>query len=828
MAEEYIAHVRDTDQRVQTVAEHLLETAALARAFASKLGIPDAGELVGLVHDLGKHSKEFQDYIRSATDLLDPDEDEEVIDAERMKGKVDHSTAGAQHVWRGLSGKGQLGEIIGQIASLCVASHHSGLIDCLITHPSEGVKDDFSRRMSKSEEKSHLGEVIGKADERIATRVQAILKDNALIGTMKKVIASIINSSPEKDDKEQVAQLKIGLLVRFLFSCLIDADRQSSADFEKPRAAKGRQLGRYTSWEELVARLETHLEKMLPLYPIDETRREVSSHCLAAAQKEKGIFTLTVPTGGGKTLASLRFALHHVSKHSLDRIVFVLPFTTIIDQNADVVRKILEPADVPEEHGRVVLEHHSNLGPEVQGWREKLLTENWDAPVVYTTSVQFLEALFGRGTRGARRMHQLARAVIIFDEIQSLPIRCVHLFNNAINFLVDQCGSTVVLCTATQPLLGRVDSKKGAARLTESSEIIPDVQRFFDALERVRVVDQRKDAGWSETEIVELAIREAGSAGSCLVVVNTKKSAKALYRSLQQHEKIVLFHLSTSMCPAHRRRTLREIQVCLGREQPVICVSTQLIEAGVDIDFGAVIRFSAGLDSVAQAAGRCNRNGRRSIGYVYIVNPAEENLQSLDDIRVGKERAERVQRDFHERPANFPGGLIGPAAMNWYYENYFFARKDQMDYPVKADRAGRDDTLLSLLSSNTLAMGEYERRYRKMPAVYLRQSFMTAANAFQVIDTPTQGVVVPFDKEGNQIIAELCSRFEVEKQHALLHRAQQYTVNVFPNEFRRLQEEGALNEIQKGTRIYCLSQAYYSTDFGLSTEPVAKEDFLNA
>ena len=307
---------------------------------------------------------------------------------------------------------------------------------------------------------------------------------------------------------------------------------------------------------------------------------------------------------------------------------------------------ILEPSDDPISEGRIVLEHHSDLTPEQQGWREKMLSENWDAPVVYTTMVQFLETLFGAGTRGARRMHQLANSVLIFDEIQTLPVRCVHLFNNAINFLVEQCGSTVVLCTATQPLLDRVDVKKGSIRVPDGNEIMPDLKALFDDLKRVEVVNSRKPSGWANGEIADLSIKEAHRADSCLVIVNTKKAAQTLYNLAKDQDGMDVYHLSTDLCPAHRKDKLAEIKAKLeeintkqGNAVKLLCFSTQLIEAGVDVDFGAVIRSTAGLDSIAQAAGRCNRNGNREIGIVHVVNPQDENLDMLPDIKIGKEKA---------------------------------------------------------------------------------------------------------------------------------------------------------------------------------------------
>ena len=490
----------------------------------------------------------------------------------------------------------------------------------------------------------------------------------------------------------------------------------------------------------------------IPKTAVNKIRTEVSDQCLLASKKGKGIYTLTVPTGGGKTLASLRFALHHAEQHQLDRIVYIIPFTTIIDQNAEVVRDILETNDT--EKGRIVLEHHSNIGSERQTWKEKLLTENWDAPVVYTTMVQFLEAFFGGGTRGARRMHQLAQSVLVFDEIQTLPVRCVHMFCNAINFLVNQCGSSIILCTATQPLLGKVNPLRGALALTPAKEIVADVQKLYSDLKRVNVLDSRKPCGWTDEEIAELAVHEVEKTGSCLIIVNMKKSARSLFAAIRGKTAAECFHLSTGMCPAHRKKVLNAIRERIKPENnlPTICVSTQLIEAGVDVDFGSVIRYNAGLDSIAQAAGRCNRNGIRDCGTVYIVNPAEEKIDCLKDIAIGREKTERVLSDFKDNPEQYKNDRIGPDLLAWYYRNYFFERKKDMEYPVSSRENGRDDTLLNLLSINQLSIQDYKRTHNnEYPPLELRQSFMTAEKLFKSIDAPTHSVIVQYEEAGRNL-----------------------------------------------------------------------------
>ncbi|MBK8801299.1 MAG: CRISPR-associated helicase Cas3' [Fibrobacteres bacterium] len=819
-----IAHTRDGEH--QTLESHLQGVAELSRQAASKLALCKAGELIGLVHDLGKYSQAFQAYIQSAACILNQDEDEEYVDASALKGKIDHSSAGAQYIWNALSKMGALEERIAQVLALCVASHHSGLIDCLDV---EGG-DNFSRRMAKATQKTHLDEVGRVADSEILARANELLGNPELVTELRSVIGKILARNRETHKgQHRNAQQQIGLAVRFLFSSLIDADRIDTSNFEHKRIKSYRQNGNYSEWPVLIERLERKLAAMSPTRPIDYLRRDISQHCLDAASRPGGTYTLTVPTGGGKTLASLRFALHHASQRKLDRIIYIIPFTSIIEQNAQAVRDILEPIDVPADQGKIVLEHHSNITPEQQTWREKILCENWDAPVIYTTMVQLLEALFGAGTRGARRVHQLANAVLIFDEVQTLPIKCTHLFNNAINFLAEQCNSTIVLCTATQPLLHKVEAEKGAIRLAEQHEIMPDVHQLFADLKRVGVCDQRKPGGWDVAEVAQLALDEKSRAGSCLVIVNTKRAAQAIFEQCRaQVDQSEAFHLSTDMCPAHRKDELTKVRARLASGLPTLCISTQLIEAGVDVDFGVVIRYLAGLDSIAQAAGRCNRNGRPEPGIVHIINPRpeDEKLTSLPDIAKGRDIALRVLDDFARMPQRYADNLFGPMALDDFYRYYFFERKNEMDYPVPASAFGRDDTIANLLAENSGAVADSHRKHGRVPERLLNQSFMAAAKAFKAIDAPTQGVVVPYGSEGADIIGRLFAAFDVELDGLLLRRAQQFTVNVFPHQLDKLKTAGAILEVKPETRIMTLDPRYYSPQFGLSTEPVSAMEAL--
>lgn len=812
----FAAHYRESDGTAQSLQEHLEGCSTLAKAFAGKIGLSSFGELIGLLHDFGKYTDVFQAYLLSAVGNLNPDDDE-YVDAKGMKGKIDHSSAGAQYVWEFLPKKDHLRRIAGQIMSLCIASHHSGLMDCLSP---DGI-DIFSRRMAKPKDKTHLEEAGIKVDASIQCHANELLASTTIENELRRRLESLWRDKPSPE----ICAFMLGLLVRFVFSALIDADRLNSADFENVAAACARYNGCYPEWSVLVVKLEAHLAGFKAGNQVDKIRSEISLSCLNFASREKGIFQLTVPTGGGKTLASLRFALHHAKHHKMDRIIYVVPYTTIIDQNAKVVRSILENKEhQPVTSGKlIVLEHHSNLTPERDTWQSKLLSENWDAPIVYTTVVQFLETLFAASTRGARRMHHLANTVIIFDEIQSIPIRTVHLFNNAINFLVKQCESSVVFCTATQPLLNEVDVRKGAVELSVNHQIMPDISKLFKDLRRVEVDDKRKTGGWSEDDVANEAQQELENTGSVLIIVNTKAQAREIYKRCKQITGEI-FHLSTSMCPAHRMDVLDKVKECLNPDnsKPVICVSTQLIEAGVDVDFGSVIRYLAGLDSITQAAGRCNRNGLRQTGRVVVVNPANENLDKLPDIRTAKEKAERVLDEYRNSPLSFDNDRISPTAMTRYYRYHFFDRKHEMDYPVSSKEVGRDDTLLSLLSTNVLSVNAYTRTNNMAPPIDIRQSFKTAAEAFKVIEAPTEGVIVPYGDEGKRIITGLFStagRFE--KKYELLKAAQRYSVNMFPYEIAKLRQTGSLREVLEGSGILCLDPQHYSNEFGASVERVA-------
>ena len=827
---DYIAHVRKADGQPQFLQTHLTETAEIAKLLAAKLDLDQAGELLGLMHDFGKYSRKFQKYIHDETSLFNPDLDDE--ESTPNGSKVDHSTAGAQWAYRELRKFGAaqgIGELFGQMLGLCIASHHGeGLIDCL---DGEG-NPKWIERFNKTDELTHLVECERNADEVVQQKAYELAGEN-LIRSLLNAVKPILSNQTINN---KIKEFYLGCLTRFLFSCLIDADRINSSDFEREAQKEVRHLAEKPDWQSAIDKLEAKLAGFENRYPIDEIRRRISDDCLKRAVDFQGIYTLTVPTGGGKTLASLRYALHHAQKHNLDRIIYIIPYTSIIDQNAQAVREIL---------GEYwILEHHSNLEPEKQSWQDKLLSENWDKPIVFTTMVQFLDAWFGGGTRGARHIHPMTNSVLIFDEIQTLPVKCVHLFCNVLNWLTTFGKSTAVLCTATQPLLGESGLRnfpegkreriaaRGLLRLPENAEIMgkhQDLDKLFADLSRVEIRFNEKAGGWNVEEAVAFLLEQFQTTQSCLFIVNTKKWAQELYQycKAQNVPPEALFHLSTHQCAAHRKAIFDTIKGRLKNGKPVICISTQLIEAGVDISMACVIRALGGLDSIAQAAGRCNRHGeKKGKGQVWVLNLQEQDFtRILPDIQAGKTHAERVFRDFAGQD------ILQPEAMKRYFEYYFYNRSNEMVYPI--NEKAKNDGLLHWLSDNCFNRGAKFSGYLKNDILrnrdlypLLMQSFKSAGRIFQVIDAPTHAVIVPYG-EGAELIAKLCGEWDPKEMYDAKKKAQRYSVNVFPNVWDKLQKENALYETIEGSGIYYLNERYYNDEFGLSLDETSEMTFYD-
>lgn len=573
----------------ELLEEHLMLVASYCQRNSAKFGSEDIGRILGYWHDLGKYSQEFQDYLKAAGGV-----DVHLSD---VSTKVDHSTAGAKFA---SENKG-IGFLVRQAMAYCIAGHHAGLSNAV----ADGHCSPLEARLSK---------LIPQWDTNAPLH---------LIATPSLSLPRSIESSMKfQMDKRNLSKLDTrsrqdmgfvwAMFVRMLFSSLVDADFLATEEFMAPAQAKLRPTNRssFAEMNECVDRKLLELTKS-NTGPIAAVRSEIVAACHASALMRPGLFSLTVPTGGGKTLAGLSFALRHILAHPekhFDRVIVAIPFTSIIEQTASVYEEVFSSIDED-----IVLEHHSNIEPRNDNDHSRLAAENFDSPIVVTTNVQLFESLFACKTSKCRKLHNITRSVIILDEAQTLPVELLEPTLRAIDELTRTYGCTIVLCTATQPAIHK--NEEFSIGLENIQEIIPNPEDLYDRMRRVRV----EHVGNRNTE--EL-VAELYPHRQFLCIVNTRPNALELYCALERKGAAKgLFHLSTFMCPTHRRKTLITIRRRLSEGKSCRVISTQLIEAGVDVDFPVVYRAMAGLDSIAQAAGRCNREGKLELGMVRVFNP---------------------------------------------------------------------------------------------------------------------------------------------------------------------------------------------------------------
>ncbi|SDZ39409.1 CRISPR-associated endonuclease/helicase Cas3 [Evansella caseinilytica] len=786
----YIAHVREADKQVQTLKEHLLEAKQLAECYGAKLELTHVAGLAGLLHDLGKYSDEFQDYIQKAAFFPEA--------AVKKRGQVDHSTAGGKLLFNMLHNRNNTiyEKLLAEIVGNAIISHHANLQDYI----SPSIESDYLKRV-QDKNLPEYDLAVNRFFQDTVTKAEFTEYIAAALEELKRFINDIPTQS--------------FFLTKFVFSCLLDADRTNTRQFEEPASATAAPQYK-PSFDSYYQKLMNHLASLKAKNnaddPINQLRSAMSEQCEIFAEKPSGIYTLSIPTGGGKTLASLRYALKHGQIFGKQRMIYVVPFTTIIEQNAQEVRAILDD----DEH---ILEHHSNVVVEEETGDEhedglitkkeklKLARDNWDSPIIFTTLVQFLNVFYAKGNRNTRRLHNISHSVVIFDEVQKVPTKCVSLFNEALNFLKEKAHCSILLCTATQPALEDVKYRLLKDR---DGEIVPNLADVSKAFKRVEIND-KTDKPVTNEQLAEWIRADIQALGSTLVILNTKAVVKDLYEKLQDMS-LPVSHLSTSMCAAHRKVQLEEMRKLLRKGTPFLCVTTQLIEAGVDVSFKCVIRSLAGLDSIAQAAGRCNRHGEDSLRDVYVIDHAEERLSNLPEIEVGKGIAGNVLARYKKKAEKYEASLLSQTAMREYF--LFFYRKMESNLNYYVPEADKEMTKLLLAHA---VENDYVTHYRKKKGtsfpLVLNGSYKTAADHFHVIDQITTSVIVPYG-EGKELAAELNSREWVEDLTKLLKKAQQYTVNLYSQEFNQLQKQGALVAHLDGM-IYELKENWYSEEYGI-------------
>ena len=718
MTEKFCARIND-DGRSQTLVDHLNGVALMAEAFADSFGAGRWARLAGRWHDIGKYSHEFQNRLKIQNDL-----DSHI---EQASGKPDHSTAGAQFADSAL-GK------TGKVLAYPIAGHHAGLPN------------------GKDENQSCLFRRLDKPIPDWSSCPAYILETENP------------GNPPFKPDlKGKRFGFQVSFFIRMLYSCLVDADFLDTEKFMDPDKSSWREG--YPSLESLNEILTVHLEKLIKdakQTKINRYRSEILNHCLAAATKTPGLFSLTVPTGGGKTLSSLAFALKHALRHGFQRVIYVIPYTSIIEQNAKVFRDILGDG--------AVLEHHSTFDfkdEKDEDRRSRLSAENWDAPLIVTTSVQFFESLFHNRSSKCRKIHNISNSLIILDEAQMLPVRFLRPCVETLRELSSGYNTSIVLCTATQPALSS-EQFKWRLELPDEREIMPEPEKLYVQFRRVETEYIGK---FSEDEIAD----KLSEHPQVLCVVNTRKHARVIYEKIDGEG---CYHLSALMCPSHRSEKLEEIRKALINGETCRVVSTQLIEAGVDIDFPVVFRAAAGIDSIAQAAGRCNREGKNPKGgKVYVFMP--ESGLPPGDFRLNAETAELVMRHHKD--------VLSPEAVREYFKANFWLRGD--------DQLDREGILEDLWEG--APTGDFP--------------FKKIAAKFRIIEDGMEPIIILYNETAEKLATQL--RY-AEHSGGLARKLQRYIVQVPPRVLVSLENAGAVERIQKRFCIL-MNRDIYDENLGL-------------
>lgn len=777
------AHKQETKRGqivFQPLREHLRGAARRAAECLRSVGMENAAYLAALLHDAGKAAPTFQKYLS--------------VGDRSARGRVIHSFQGCRYLmeqFHGETASVRSGVMASELLAFAVGAHH-GLFDCVDPTQRVGLK-----YRSEMQGISYEESVQGLFSQGISKQEIERLFSSA-VGELDPILEQL--EEDYADDQEYF--FVVGLLARLLLSAVIEGDRYDTAAFMEGRTPPNLPEDMTSIWAARLAYLEKKLQGEPHDGEIAHARQKISETCGAFAEKASGIYRLNVPTGGGKTLSSLRYALAHAKRFGKKRLIFTSPLLSILEQNASEIRKFIGD-------DQLILEHHSNVvqteaSQDALDERE-LLAQGWNAPIILTTLVQLLNTLFDGKTTSIRRFQALCDSVIVIDEVQTVPVKLLSLFNLAIQFLSEQCRATVVLCSATQPCLERAEHP---LRRTPE-EIVPHDEALWTTFRRTEL----QPAGSRRLdELPELIRTQMENTDSMLVVCNKKSEAAYLLEHTRSAE-YRSFHLSAAMCMQHRRDVLAELQTALHQSEKVLCIATQVMEAGVDISFGTVLRLAAGMDSIVQAAGRCNRNRESETPRpVYVVNCTDEKLGMLRDIQWGKDATLALMEAFRASPECFDGSLFSDAAIRYYYCALYrdMAAGEQDDY-VREQKT----TLLDLMALNE----KYTAHCPEAENFYLRQAFKTAGQHFSVFEEETTDILVPYG-EGRRLVGELGSercRSDASHRAAVLKKLSPFTVSVYQHQKKQLEKTRALASVCGGWAL-ALAEGFYDAEVGLKTE----------
>lgn len=793
MTKIFPAHIRkemcvDGNEKyvVQTVSEHCRNTAKYAAESLKPIGLEKTAFLAGLLHDFGKFTNAFKEYIEKA-----------VIEEENVKrGSVNHTFAGVRYILSKHKDGDDVRNFTLELISYAIGSHH-GLFDCIDNNKQSALV----YRMTKE------GIDYDEAMENYFQECTTEAEIENLICQSTEEVAAIINKTisieSSQDDAQEIS-FYYALLCRLLTSAVIDGDRKDTFEFKQNKKFTKEEI----SWSNALEKFNSYISAFKNKYPVDSARQAISNACADAAKKPEGIYRLNVPTGGGKTLSSLRYALEHANAYKKQRIFFIMPLLAIIEQNAKEIRKAIQ-------NDNIILEHHSNVINEEKNNideldKKELLLKSWDAPIIITTLVQFLNTLFLGKSSSIRRFSSLCDSVIVFDEVQSVPNNMLTLYNLAINFLVKICHTTVILCSATQPCFEKAEHQL----INEVNNLITLSNNTLDVFKRVQLVDK---GSMTMEALTEFASDIIVSGESLLLVCNMKREAKEIFEKLRLNvnELTQVYHLSASMCTKHRETVVKTMKNDLQSGKKIVCISTQVIEAGVDISFDSVIRLQAGMDNIIQAAGRCNRNGEYDIAKVYIVRLIDENLNKLAEI----DRA-KIATDSLLQAAKHDGkytDLMSDAAISYYYKRLYEAMDlGYQDFKIK----NTGESIYDMLNKCNC---------RETQPFLLGQKFKTAGNCFRVFDDNTMELIVTYG-DGNKVITELGSeraKYDISYAADRIKEAVGYTVSCYKYQIEFLEKTGAISYKDDFGVYILVDSSYYDENLGLNLNAVGGEGFFS-
>ena len=791
-----LAH-KDNNGNVQSLQDHSFNVATKAREDANVIDQGDILFLLGLYHDLGKANQEFQDKL-----LLHPNK------------HVDHSSAGARYLLqkiqiclKSLNVEKKDREFFQEICAYVISSHH-GMYDILLQdetiNASQYTYNRLRYRIMEGTEPSHYQEDIVPFAQKLESRLP-YYGYSSLDDLIKKSFENYQKAwSNLKWSDESEKDFYSSCFIRLYLSLLKNADILDTINaygvIVQPLKSEERELNQ----SYLNAIEEKYRGFGKPTTRLNEIRLQISERVKERGENDSaGIYRLDLPTGAGKTNLSMRYAFHQLVKQKKSRFFYITPFLSVLEQNASEIKKITGDAGVLEHHSNVI--HQNDDNDDKNTLMLDYLIDSWDSQIILTSMVQFFQTLFKTKSSNIRRFSNLANSVLILDEVQSLPIEVTTLFNLTMNFLNKVMNTSIILCTATQPAY---DSTAITHRLDyggKNNECPDIVELSHDEMEVFARTELRKFKEENQnTRLSELVDFVLENSESILAIFNTKKTVDKFYMMLEGLTDRPLYQLSTNMCAQHRFDMISEIKQHLKNGVPIICISTQLIEAGVDVDFNQVIRSYAGIDSIVQASGRCNREGKRQKGQVTLVNlmNEEEDISRLKEVKNKKKATEDIL-DKNSSP-------IDTSRLNSeFFESYYTNNKSSMDYSLSSP----EESVFDYLSKNKFQL-------RPNFIGRMKQAFKTAGKKMNLINNETIGVLVPYGAGIEKLsrLEELCeSNYPSEGEYQIIKRLlkelQSYTVNV--------REHDPILEATKSYlngNVLVLSDGYYHEKKGITIE----------